>query len=532
MLIWLILIPVIAAALIGLLRTPGRLTAITAAAVMLVLGVGAILCSILCPECSKACLSTVCGTKIQFTLGLPFSKIMVLLALLVTLAATIGMKAPNKDAERSWSISSLLLSAGAIGAFMSDNIIAFYGFHELALIPTFIMIGCYGRGDRRSIAWTATVYLGLASMVLLAGLLLLCTQMNAWTFTALKTSVASGMPSTPCLIAGLLIVGFGTLVSLFPFHTWAAPAYASAPAPIAMLHAGVLKKFGLYGLFTLAEAFGSRCGELFGSWNNLLLLLLLGNILWVGYVTVSQTRLDDMLGNSSVMHMGYIFLAFAAVIADKGNNILAYQGAAVLMLAHGLTIAMLFLLTGQIESQTRTLELDSMGGLARKLPLLGFLFGLAGMASIGLPLLANFAGEYTIFVSCFANWKTGATAATAGCDVLTCCINWLNALPWGIGCVFTWMFNGISSGLSAIASVFGGLGAVQLTLVFALWGLVISAIYMLRAFRNIFESEIGHTSERATKLSCADIISAGFLALFIVLFGIAPQLLKPLMNLI
>ena len=80
--------------------------------------------------------------------------------------------------------------------------------------------------------------------------------------------------------------------------------------------------------------------------------------------------------------------------------------------------------------------------------------------------------------------------------------------------------------------MFGGLGAVQLTLVFALWGLVISAIYMLRAFRNIFESEIGHTSERATKLSCADIISAGFLALFIVLFGIAPQLLKPLMNLI
>jgi len=296
-----------------------------------------------------------------------------------------------------------------------------------------------------------------------------------------------------------------------------------------MLHAGVLKKFGLYGLFTLAAAFGPKCGELFGSWNNLLLLLLLGNILWVGYVTVSQTRLDDMLGNSSVMHMGYIFLAFAAFVAAKGDNMLAYSGAAVLMLAHGLTIAMLFLLTGQIESQTRTLELDSMGGLARKLPLLGFLFGLAGMASIGLPLLANFAGEYTVFVSCFENWQPGAAAATAGCDVLTCCINWLQGLPWGIGCVFAWIFGGITCALNAIAALFGGLGAVQLTLVFALWGLVISAIYMLRAFRNIFESEVGHTSERATKLSVTDIISAGFLAVFIVLFGIAPQLL---MNLI
>ncbi len=526
MLIWLILVPVIAAALIGLLRTPGRLTAITAAAIMLVLGVVSIIGATLCPSCCNECLSTFCGTPIQFTLELPFSKIMVLLAVLVTFAAAVGMKAPDKNAERSWAISSLLLSAGALGAFMSDNIIAFYGFHELALIPTFIMIGCYGRGDRRSIAWTATVYLGLASMVLLAGLLLLCTQMHAWSFTNLAASIQAGItPDTPCLIGGLLLVGFGTLVSLFPFHTWAAPAYASAPTPVAMLHAGVLKKFGLYGLFTLLVICGQRSGELFGSWNNLLLLCLLGNILWVGYVTVSQTRLDNMLGNSSVMHMGYIFLAFAAVVADKGANELAYNGAAILMLAHGLTIAMLFLLTGQIESQTRTLELDSMGGLARKLPLLGFLFGLAGMASIGLPLLANFAGEYTIFVSCFENWQPGAAAAATGCDALTCCINWLQGLPWGIGCVFAWIFGGITCALNSISALFGGLGAVQLTLVFALWGLVISAIYMLRAFRNIFESEIGHTSERATKLSVADIVSAGFLALFIVLFGIAPQLL-------
>ena len=378
-----------------------------------------------------------------------------------------------------------------MGAFMSDNIIAFYGFHELALIPTFVMIGFYGRGDRRNIAWTATIYLGLASMVLLAGLIMLCAEMHAWSFTGLAASVAAGiMPGSTCLIAALLLVGFGTLVSLFPFHTWAAPAYASAPTPVAMLHAGVLKKFGLYGLFTLAIVFGPKCQELFGCWNNWLLVLLLGNVLWVGYVTISQTRLDGMLGNSSVMHMGYIFLAFAAYIACAGNNELAREGAALLMLAHGLTIALLFLLCGQIESQTRTLELDSMGGLASKLPALGFLFGLAGMASVGLPLLANFAGEFSIFVSCFAGW----TPAAITCDC------------W----------------LASVANFFGGLGPVQLTLIGALWGLVISAIYMLRAFRNIFEGEPGRTSERATRLSKWDIISACFLAVFIVLFGIMP----------
>ncbi|MBQ2813879.1 MAG: hypothetical protein IJE66_02585 [Akkermansia sp.] len=524
MLLWLILIPVIAAALIGLLRMPGRATALAAAAIMLILGVGAVLCP---TECSD-CLSTFCGVRLQFTLVSSISKAMVLLAVLVTFAAVAGTRAPSPNAERSWTISTLLISAGAIGAFMSDNILAFYGFHELALIPTFIMIGCYGRGDRRTIAWTTTVYLGLASMVLLAGLLLLCAQMHAWTFTDMAASVYAGIrPTTPCLIGGLLLVGFGTLVSLFPFHTWAAPAYASAPTPIAMMHAGVLKKFGLYGLFTLGLVFGPYCSQIFGSWNNLLLLLLLGNILWVGYVTVSQTRLDDMLGNSSVMHMGYIFLAFAAFIAADGANELAMNGATMLMLAHGLTIAMLFLLTGQVESQTRTLELDSMGGLGRKLPLLGFLFGLAGMASIGLPLLANFAGEYTIFVSCFETWTPGASPSPECCDVLRGISCWLQELCL-VGAFFGWIIGGITWVIESISTLFGGLGAVQVTLVFALWGLVISAIYMLRAFRAIFEGDIAHTSERATGLSVMDIIAAGFLALFIVLFGIAPQLIMNL----
>lgn len=166
MLIWLILIPVIASALIGLAKAPGRLTAVASAVATFILALGAVFC----PHCSAdCCASTLFGCPVQLTVDpavLPLAKVMVLLTAIVTLAATIGLKAPGKDAERSWAISALLLSTGAMGAFMSDNIIAFYGFHELALIPTFVMIGCYGRGDRRTVAWTATLYLGLASMVL------------------------------------------------------------------------------------------------------------------------------------------------------------------------------------------------------------------------------------------------------------------------------------------------------------------------------------------------------------------------------
>lgn len=508
MLIWLIIVPVIASALIGLLKAPGKPTALLSATLTLVLGLWAVISSG-CAESCTACWTHFGDTDLQFTLGLPLSRIMLLLTVLVTFAAILGLKAPNKDAERSWSISALMLSAGATGAFLSDNIISFYAFHELALIPTFVMIGLYGRGDRRTVAWTATIYLGLASMVLLAGLLLLCSTAGAWTFSGLRA--AAGTFPNACLISGLLLAGFGTLVSLFPFHSWAAPAYSSAPAPIAMLHAGVLKKFGLYGLFTLAWVFGPDCASFFGGWTNLLLICLLGNVLWVGYVTVSQTRLDDMLGNSSVMHMGYIFLAFAAYVTSGASNELAIQGASLLMLAHGLSIALLFLLTGQIESQTRTLELDSMGGLARKLPGLGFIFGLAGLASIGLPLLANFAGEFTIFISCFEGWAPGQAALSCGwCSGAEDCCFLLAPLRW------------IDSLLHTISGWLGGLGPVQLTLVFALWGLVISAIYMLRAFRRIFEGDISLASQRATCLSCTDKISSAFLAFFIVLFGVVP----------
>ncbi len=496
MLIWLILLPVFAALLIGFLRLPGRAVALVCSVLSLVLAVTLLIGEQTADDVSW--LSQFCGWDTQFSLTLPLSQVMLLLTEVVTLAAVAGMKAPDPQAERSWSISTLLISAGATGAFLSDNVISFFAFHELALIPTFVMIGFYGRGERRTIAWRMTIYLGLASMVLLVGLLLLCAQMGTNSFSMMHVLASMGrFPVSSCAVAGLLLMGFGTMVSLFPFHSWAAPAYASAPTPIAMMHAGVLKKFGLYGLLLMAWVFGSRSVAFFGCWTNVLLVLLLGNVLWVGCVTMAQNRLDSMLGNSSVMHMGYIFLGIAAFILSGASNILAFYGAGTLMLAHGLSIALLFLLTGQIESRTKTLEFSALGGLAPKQPALGFFFALAGLASIGLPLLANFVGEFSIFMSCFQGWGPGGAEQDF-------CFDWLEEL----------------------SELLGGAGPVQLTVLFALWGLVISAIYMLRAIRRVFTGATTAVCERATqKLSFADLFAAVFLSALLLLFGIAPNLL-------
>jgi NADH-quinone oxidoreductase subunit M len=379
--------------------------------------------------------------------------------------------------------SSLLIAAGAIGAFISTNLFFFYAFHELALIPTFLMIGLLGRGSRKEIAWKITVYLGVGSLILLAGLVWLARECGTFNMIEMLKQTQEIDHTTQKSIAALLIIGFGTLVSLFPFHSWAAPAYASAPAPTAMLHAGVLKKFGLYGLLQLAVPL-VPVGM--NAWLTPLLVLLLGNILWVGFVTINQKRIDGMLGHSSVMHMGYIFLAIAALIASKHagvENPYAIPAASVLMFAHGISIAMLFGLADRIERCTGTLDLADLGGLAKPAPRLAFLFGIAGMASLGLPGLANFSGEVMVFLSGFFGRSAG-----------------------------------------------GGLEPVQIATILSLWGVVMSAVYVLRVFRKTFQGPTVNSTVNATDIPLLEQLPALLLAAALLVVGLYPNILVNLLH--
>ena len=193
---------------------------------------------------------------IGFNVGIDgMGLVMVLLTVIVTFAAVWFRPAQGGDDALHYA-SILLMAAGAAGAFVSTDLLFFYAFHELALIPTFLMIGMRGSGNAKEAAWKITVYLGLGSLVLLAGLawLVMAAGGSAPTFDLTKLGELTTSLPGPLQekIYFLLLLGFGVLISLFPFHSWAAPAYASAPAPVAMMHAGVLKKFGLYGLLRVA----------------------------------------------------------------------------------------------------------------------------------------------------------------------------------------------------------------------------------------------------------------------------------------
>src|SRR5437870_12113645 len=327
---------------------------------------------------------------------------MVLLAAIVTLAA-VWFAGGIDRYENGFYACLLRISGGAIGAFASIDFLFFYAFHELALIRTCLLIGIWGSGSRVAAAWKITIYLAVGSFILLLGLILLYQSFplasRSFDIRVLQTAAGMGQisPDAQRHVYLLLLIGFGILISLFPFHTWAPEAYAAAPAPAAMLHAGVLKEFGLYGLLRLAIPMlpeGAR------HWATLLIVLLLGNIIYVGLVTIAQKRLDWMLGYSSVMHMGYIFLGIASCI------VLGLTGSVVFIFAHGLSIALLFAIAGELRQRTDTLILDELGGLAKVMPFAGLAFGFATFAAIGLFGFANFAAEIMIFFGAFRNgWE-------------------------------------------------------------------------------------------------------------------------------
>jgi NADH-quinone oxidoreductase subunit M len=235
----------------------------------------------------------------------------------------------------------------------------------------------------------------------------------------------------------LLLFGLGILVSLWPFHTWAPTAYAAAPTATAMLHAGVLKKFGLYGLIRVALPLMPQAAQ---SWLQVLAWLCLGNLLYAGWVAMRQRDFNLLLGNSSVAHMGFAFLGIASL------SLVGLTGAVLVMVAHGLLAALSFGLSGYLRAQTRTLNMDQLGGLLGRMPFIGAALVMAALAGCGLPGFANFAGEITVL---FGAWKT---------------------LPWFV-----------------VAAAWGGL--------------VIGALYMLRAVRAILH---GEGAERWTAVTDAN----------------------------
>jgi NADH-quinone oxidoreductase subunit M len=262
------------------------------------------------------------------------------------------------------------------------------------------MIGVWGRGENKNFAaFQITLYLSVGALLVLLGFLALYLQLPPADRTLDIVALTAyfkkhPMPLAPQhLIFPVLLFGFGILVSLWPFHTWAPIGYGSAPTPTAMIHAGVLKKFGLYGLIRIALPLMPDEAQ---RWANILSVLCLGNILYCGLVAMRQRDLNLLIGNSSVAHMGFAFLGIASL------GTIGITGTVVIMVAHGFLAALTFALSGYLREETKTTDMDQMGGLLRKLPFIGTVMIMAMLAGCGLPGFANFPGEALVL---FGSWQ-------------------------------------------------------------------------------------------------------------------------------
>lgn len=298
---------------------------------------------------------------------------------------------------KEYFILLLILIAGVMGTFIARDLFIFFIFYEIVVIPIYIMVIIWGSTKRVTKEYAGmklTIYLLIGSAFLLVGMiaLYLAAASNGnptFMFDELAARQSLYSPAFQKVAFALMLFGFGSLISMVPFHSWSPDGYAGAPTAVSMIHAGVLKKIGGYGLIRLG-VYVLPLGAKY--WAPVIAVLAIGNVLYAGLIALAQKDLKYVVGYSSVSHMGYVLLAIAALSPT------ALNGAVAMMFAHGVMAALFFAMIGFMYEKTHTRNISELGGLAHQVPRLAIGFMIAGLASLGLPGTVNFIAEFTIFI--------------------------------------------------------------------------------------------------------------------------------------
>lgn len=295
---------------------------------------------------------------------------------------------------KEFFILLLILITGVMGTFVTRDLFIFFLFYEVVVIPIYIMVIIWGSSKRVTKEYAGmklTIYLLMGSAFLLVGLLALYLKSGADTFMIpeLAQRSAQYLPRNfQIIVFGLMLLGFGSLISMFPFHSWSPDGYAGAPTAVSMIHAGVLKKIGGYGLIRVG-IFILPLGAKF--WAPIIAILAICNVLYAGFIAIAQKDLKYVVGYSSVSHMGYVLIGLFAL------NLVSINGAIAQMFAHGVMAALFFSMIGFIYEKSHTRNIPDFGGIAHQMPRLAIGFMIAGLASLGMPSTVNFVSEFTIF---------------------------------------------------------------------------------------------------------------------------------------
>ena len=354
---------------------------------------------------------------------------MVLLTALIIFAGVMVSYTVEKRVKEYY-ICLLALVTGVFGVFVSLDLFFYYFFYELAVIPMFLLIGVWGSTtktvDQNYATMKLVLLLSAGAVMALVGLIAVWSDAGTFNMVALEEHDFG--KSFQMIWFPVIFLGFAALVPMWPLHSWSPAGHAAAPAAVSMLHAGVLMKLGAFGILRIACTYFPLAAV---EYLPFLAILCCFNIVYGGLVAISQRDMKLIIGYSSSSHMGYVLLGIASM------TMIGINGAVFLMFAHGIMTALTFALIGWFYDQTHTRMLDDLGGLMKVMPFAGTCFIIASMASAGLPGFANFASELMVILGA---WESNL-----------------------------WMF---------------------IPAILAVWGLVITGVYLLRAVKDAWFGEM------------------------------------------
>lgn len=322
--------------------------------------------------------------------------LVILNGLIITLAIYNGETQENSIVKpKLYYILILLLTTCVNGALIAENLLLFFLFYEIKLVPIYLLISIWGRDKRNYAATKYLLYTAFSGIFVLTAFLGLnfLTDGNSFDFDKVTTEILPQAKQILLLLT--IVIGFAIKIPIFPLHTWLPDAYTEASTPLSMILGGMISKLGTYGLIR----FGLQLfPDVWGDISPYLALLAVISAIYGSLVAISQTDIKKMIAYASIAHINFVVLATAA------GTSLSISGAICQMFAHGLIVALLFHLVGIVEAKTGTRELSKLHGLMnpyRGLPFVGGLMILAVMASAGIPGMVGFIGEFLSFQGSF-----------------------------------------------------------------------------------------------------------------------------------
>ena len=334
-------------------------------------------------------------------LSLPLVVLMTFLGFLVVLVSwKIDLR------PREYFAWLLLLETSILGVFCSLDLLLFFLFWEIEVIPMYFLISIWGTGRKEYSAIKYVVYTLFGSAMMLAGILSLYFTTGSLSMVEIAQTGLAPFPAVIPVVAifFLLFIGFAVKLPIFPLHTWLPDAHTDAPTAVSVVLAGALLKMGGYGMIRLVVTIFPQVAQ---NYAPLLVAFAIISVLYGAAVTLRQTDLKRMIAYSSISHMGYVLLGIFAL------SQVSLVGATLQMFSHGVITGLLFAMAGLVMHNAGERDLRKLGGLVRQMPIIAVVFSVAGLAALGLPTTSGFAAEFLVFVGSFTS------TAVSGIQVYT-----------------------------------------------------------------------------------------------------------------